>query len=409
LGTAARGAPGGRRRAFADPVDQPEVLVSRTLVSAVARPATLASLIALALLAPPSLRAQGSIALHAGRGPDVGAPWLYGATLGVSAQGVGLRVGGAVSSFAALVDSDPAADPLWAVDGDVVLGAQPGASLRPYIFLGAGMQTPAANDPDTDALTHWSWGGGLAVAFFGPASLFGEVRRRTIFDRDRGSALAAGAAASELRGGLSIDFGGGSRPDHGRRRPRRRHGRHIGEALPSSAIPAASLPGAAVGSQVLPTARRYVGTKYVYGGTSPATGFDCSGFVQYVFARHDVRLPRTSRQQAGVGQRVEPRVSSLRPGDLVFFAERGSRISHVAIYAGRERIVHATSSGGEVRYDDFSTDRGEWFARRMVAARRPTRAPSGADLTELVRALERGSVTAAGLALDAPDHAPRPR
>jgi hypothetical protein len=221
--------------------------VSR-LATSVARSATLASLVALALLSPLALEAQGSLALHAGRGPDVGAPWLYGATVGVSAQGVGLRVGGAVSSVAALVDSDPASDPLWAVDGDVVLGAQPGASLRPYLFLGAGMQTPAPNDPSTDALTHWSWGGGLAVSFFGPASLFGEVRRRTIFDRGRRSALAPGAAASELRGGLSIDFGGGSQADHGRRRPRRRHGRHVGEALPSPAIPAATLRGTAVGS-----------------------------------------------------------------------------------------------------------------------------------------------------------------
>jgi hypothetical protein len=131
--------------------------------------------------------------------------------------------------------------------------------------------------------------------------------------------------------------------------------------------------------------------------------------VQYVFARHDVRLPRTSRQQAGAGQRVAPRVSALRPGDLVFFAERGTWISHVAIYAGNDRIIHATSSGGEVRYDDFSTSRGEWFASRLVAARRIGGAGSGADLSELVRSLERGTLGLDGPTLDVPDRAPRPR
>ena len=380
--------------------------MSRAVVSVVS---LLASSALLAAICPAALHAQASIALHAGRGPDVGAPWLYGATLGVAAQGVGLRIGGAVSSVAALVDTEPGTDPLWAVDGDVVLGAGSGATLRPYVFLGAGMQTPAAEDPETDALTHWSWGGGLAVSLFGPASLFGEVRRRTQFDRERPSALAPGSAASELRGGLSIDFGGSAAPERPRRRTRGRRGHDIGAALPAVTLPT-SRAGSAVGAQVLPTARRYVGTRYVYGGTSPRTGFDCSGFVQYVFARHDVQLPRTSRQQAGVGTRVEPRVSALRAGDLLFFAESGSRISHVAIYAGSERIIHATSSGGEVRYDDFSTSRGEWFERRMVAARRVSRAGGGdVDLTELVRALERGSLNVEGLALDAPDHAPRPR
>jgi hypothetical protein len=209
------------------------------VVSSLARVTALAALAALPACA---LHAQASLALHAGRGPDVGAPWLYGATLGVAAQGVGLRVGGAVSSFAALLDSEPGSDPLWAVDGDVVLGAQSGASLRPYLFLGAGMQTAAATDPETDAVTHWSWGGGLSVSLFGPASLFGEVRRRRIFDGDRRSALAPGTAASELRGGLTIDFGRGSERDHDRRRPRRKRGHHIGSSLPVASMPSAAAP-----------------------------------------------------------------------------------------------------------------------------------------------------------------------
>ena len=74
-------------------------------------------------------------------------------------------------------------------------------------------------------------------------------------------------------------------------------------------------------ARVLPTAERYLGVPYRWGGTSPKTGFDCSGFVRYVFAKHGTRLPRTSRQQASSGQRLRPVWSTLRPGDLVLFAE----------------------------------------------------------------------------------------
>src|SRR3954447_8509484 len=99
-------------------------------------------------------------------------------------------------------------------------------------------------------------------------------------------------------------------------------------AAAGKAAPAASA------ARVIPTAERYLGTPYRYGGTSPVTGFDCSGFVQYVFARNKVKLPRTSRQQAKVGKAMPRRFKSLAAGDLVMFAERGEPISHVAIYAG---------------------------------------------------------------------------
>src|SRR5256885_12027391 len=117
------------------------------------------------------------------------------------------------------------------------------------------------------------------------------------------------------------------------------------------------VPPPAPSARVIPTAERCLGTPYRYGGTSPVTGFDCSGFVQYVFARNAVRLPRTSRQQAKVGVSMPRRFSSLTAGDLVMFAERGEAISHVAIYAGHNRITHATSSGGTVRYDDLDASR----------------------------------------------------
>jgi cell wall-associated NlpC family hydrolase len=184
---------------------------------------------------------------------------------------------------------------------------------------------------------------------------------------------------------------------------------HIAGAV-VAASERASRAATPVGARVLPTARRYLGVKYQWGGTSPRTGFDCSGFVQYVFARHQVRLPRTSRQQASAGARVPARITALRPGDLVLFAERGAPISHVAIYAGGNRIIHSTASGGAVRYDDLTSSRGRWFAQRIVAARRVTR--NGAALVGALTALdalESGGLGLGAGALDLPDAAPRPR
>ncbi|HET8623189.1 MAG TPA: C40 family peptidase [Gemmatimonadales bacterium] len=151
---------------------------------------------------------------------------------------------------------------------------------------------------------------------------------------------------------------------------------------------------------VLNTADDHLGVPYRWGGTTPA-GFDCSGFVQYVYRRHGVELPRTSRHQVRAGRVVSRRPVALRPGDLMFFASEDARIDHVAIYAGDNRIIHATASGGAVRYDDLSSARGQWVARRHVASRRVVE-----NGRTLVRDLDLALRAAA--TLDPPDRAPRP-
>jgi cell wall-associated NlpC family hydrolase len=153
--------------------------------------------------------------------------------------------------------------------------------------------------------------------------------------------------------------------------------------------------------RVIPTAERYLGTPYKWGGTSPSGGFDCSGFVQYVFARHGVKLPRTARQMAQVGTYMPPRFSALSPGDLAMFADDGSNISHVAIYAGNGRIIHATSSGGEVRYDDLDSRRGQWFEDHLVAARRIDAVDIDGLLLDLAKGFNKN------VTLDWGDNAPR--
>lgn len=189
------------------------------------------------------------------------------------------------------------------------------------------------------------------------------------------------------------------------RRDRTRSAGGGADARRDKALPEPRSVPATSAARVLPTAERYLGVRYRWGGTSPKTGFDCSGFVQYVFAKHGTRLPRTSREMATAGRRLRPVWSTLRPGDLVMFAEPGRRISHVAIYAGQRRIIHATSSGRRVRYDRLDTKRGRWFARRLVAARRVS--PNGsATVRDVVAPL--AAETTRPLQLDPPDHAPRP-
>jgi cell wall-associated NlpC family hydrolase len=139
---------------------------------------------------------------------------------------------------------------------------------------------------------------------------------------------------------------------------------------PEARAPRRTEAATASAARVLVTAESYLGEKYVYGGETPRGGFDCSGFVQYVFGRHGVDLPRTSRQQAGAGRGLSGKIAALKPGDLMLFSSKGGRVDHVAIYAGDNRILHSSAGAGGVVYDDLSTPRGKWYLARHVASRR---------------------------------------
>jgi cell wall-associated NlpC family hydrolase len=107
-----------------------------------------------------------------------------------------------------------------------------------------------------------------------------------------------------------------------------------------------------------------VGRPYRYGGDTPA-GFDCSGLVSYSYAQVGVRASRETRSLRAQGAVV--RTADLRRGDLLFFYQEGKKFSHVGLYLGDGRFVHAPSSGGRVRIDRFDA---EYWQRHFVEARR---------------------------------------
>jgi cell wall-associated NlpC family hydrolase len=110
----------------------------------------------------------------------------------------------------------------------------------------------------------------------------------------------------------------------------------------------------------------FIGVNYRRGGESPEVGFDCSGFVRHVFRETlGLALPRTAREISRVGESVS--TDNLEPGDLVFYNTRRKGFSHVGIYLGEHRFVHAPASGGEVRLEDMRT--GYWM-KRFNGARR---------------------------------------
>lgn len=124
----------------------------------------------------------------------------------------------------------------------------------------------------------------------------------------------------------------------------------------------------ALSSKIISYANGLLGTPYVWGGTSPK-GFDCSGFVYYVFSAFDIKLNRVSRDQALQGTAVQK--SELREGDLVFFDTNGTRqtINHVGIYIGSGKFIHASSgkSANAVVISDLNTG---FYAQNYMRARR---------------------------------------
>ncbi|MGH8040900.1 MAG: C40 family peptidase [Rudaea sp.] len=130
-------------------------------------------------------------------------------------------------------------------------------------------------------------------------------------------------------------------------------GRHVVRTPAAVHYPPAATHGANA-NDILFRAIGLVGTPYRYGGNTPRGGFDCSGLVDYVFREvAGIELPRTAEGISRIDAPKVPR-DALESGDLVFFHHNNRQVSHVGIYVGKGRFVHAPNAGGTVRLDELA-------------------------------------------------------
>ena len=142
-----------------------------------------------------------------------------------------------------------------------------------------------------------------------------------------------------------------------------------GESPEKSAGSAAQIPAPAdtkIGTQIVETAKQYLGCSYIWGGMSPETGFDCSGFVNYVYKLHGYSMERVA-QNIYNKSGVSVPLTQLQPGDILCFGSSGSSIFHVGIYIGDGQFIHASTYDTGVIISDLSTS---YFATRLMGAKR---------------------------------------
>jgi cell wall-associated NlpC family hydrolase len=316
------------------------------------------------LLAPLPLSAQAgtTVSTYVGAGSGIEeVPVLVGGALHSDMGRLGLRLGIGIDArdtpLGGLVGSGTSRS-AWGADLDLTAsGRHVARFLAPYyVTAGVGMRSWSREEGASFAPVA-SVGAGYQRDLAGRVGLEAEARYRGAIG-DNGAARPTGP---EFRLGLSVRLHGGG--DRAAPRPRvRRAAAVVPATRPAAAAPAVRLAFA--------EADPYLGIPYLWGGSTPERGFDCSGFVQYLFRKQGVQLPRVSRDQALAGQPVPTELDQIRAGDLLLFASNGSWIDHVAVYAGDGWILHSSSSGGGVRYDQLSGPRGDWYLRKWVAARR---------------------------------------
>lgn len=377
---------------------------------------------ALSLSAAPALRAQSPLLLElfAARRQASTAPFFGGLGLAGYRGPFGLRVTGSLNlgdrantggtsfaddqqcrglhcwpggGFAGTQETSLFGLGGWTADADLVvepLRAVPALralllGFSPYAFGGVGRYAVRPTIVADTSVTGLSYGVGVRHQLLGALGVSAEARfRRALSGNAAVSTVALRQNAqwrtAQYRVGLTVSFGG-------RRAARASAPAPAPVALPAPAPrdaaplppPVAAAPAARVTPRVLDLADGLVNTPYRAGGSTPASGFDAAGFVQYVFGREGVALPGTVGGLAEAGTAVAARAGALVPGDLLLFANDGSTVDHVAIYVGRDRFIHATASGGAVRYDVLGEGaRGRWFADHLVGVRRVVAEPDGA-------------------------------
>ena len=136
-------------------------------------------------------------------------------------------------------------------------------------------------------------------------------------------------------------------------------------------------------SDLVLSAMNFLGVRYKYGGTSAENGFDCSGFTRHIFEMSvGLVLPRRADEQARSSSLLSIKKDELKPGDLVFFNTMRATFSHVGIYVGDGKFVHAPRTGAAIRVDDM---REAYWSKRFTGARRAAEAHGAAESETLTR------------------------
>jgi hypothetical protein len=341
-------------------------------------------ILALLLLVPSALSAQTRtmVSGYLAADPSVaGNPLLVGATAARETGPLAARLslGFDVSTAPVVMDESltPVVSGIWSSDADALLflGNPRGtAALVPYGIVGAGIRG-IAEDGSLGIEPSYSYGAGFRSPLGAGFSMEGEARYRDYLSKPAEDAAPRVKSGMEFRFGVSVGFGGGPRL---RVPASTSPTRPTGPARPAS-IPAGLVPNRGlltsmdsrvrVAAATLNTASNYLGVPYVWGGNTPE-GFDCSGFIRYVFDLNGIAVPRVSQDQARFGAPVPLDISQFQPGDILAFSSTNGEVDHTALYVGNGQIIHSSSSGSGVRYDDLYSSRGEWFRDHMVAARR---------------------------------------
>jgi hypothetical protein len=272
----------------------------------------------------------------------------------------------------AMIDGGPGGS-LFGLGPEISLFRGGSRRIAPYAVGGVGV---ALRSEGSEFVAVWNAGLGVE---YNPRTWFGLAVEASRFIEDeafrgfwnlkdedrRGWVLSARIS---VRWGAGSGRGGSSSPPPPATLP---------APVTSSGEPAEPLgaDGYALAEQIVRTAISAMGEPYRWGGTSTDEGFDCSGLIWYAYRNHGVSVPRVSRDQARAGRHVPRDLTTLEPGDILLFAERGSTVSHVGLYIGDARFIHSTTSGG-VRVSSLSPyDEAfdEWWFGRWVGARRVLR------------------------------------
>ena len=175
--------------------------------------------------------------------------------------------------------------------------------------------------------------------------------------RERAAALAAerAASSSSSSGRTSVKSSSSSSSSSKKASSAKKSSSNAGSSVSYSK-------GSGTGAQIVSFAKKFLGNKYVYGGTSLTNGTDCSGFTMSVYAAFGYSIPRTSRDQSCYGKSVS--LSNVQPGDLIFY-KNGSSVGHVALYMGGGNVIHASNRVDGIKISNMYY-RTPYCARRII-------------------------------------------